>query len=216
MPTEPPVKRAITFFDGQNLYFAAKECFGYPYPNYDVLRLSQAVCAARGWQLKETRFYTGVPDASDDPLWNAFWTAKLAQMGRKGIQTFSRRLRYRNRAVKLPSGATHSFLAGEEKGIDVRIALDAISMAHRQKYDVAVIFSQDQDLSEVVEEVRTIAQEQNRWIKVACAFPFSPTTRNRRGIDKTDWIKIDRALYDACLDTRDYRPKKGSGPGGAP
>ncbi len=214
MPVEPPEKRAIAFIDGQNLYYAVKESFGYPYPNYDVLRLSQVVCAAHGWSLKETRFYTGVPDASDDPLWNAFWTAKLAQMGRKGVQTFFRCLRYRNRTVKLPSGATHTFLAGEEKGIDVRIALDVISLAHRRNYDVAVIFSQDQDLSEAAEEVRAIAQEQNRWIKVACAFPFSPTTRNRRGIDKTDWIKIDRAVYDACLDTRDYRPKKVPRPGG--
>ena len=88
MPAEPAEKYAITFIDGQNLYYAVKESFGYPYPNYDVLRLSQAVCAAHGWRLKETHFYTGVPDAADDPLWNAFWTAKLAQMGRKGVQKF--------------------------------------------------------------------------------------------------------------------------------
>jgi hypothetical protein len=75
---------------------------------------------------------------------------------------------------------------------------------------VAVIFSQDQDLSEVAEEIRTIAQEQDRWIKIVSAFPFSPTSRNRRGIEKTDWIRIDRALYGACLDRRDYRPKTSS------
>lgn len=27
------------------------------------------------------------------------------------------------------------------------------------------------------------------------------------GINKTDWVKIDRATYDQCLDPRDYRPK---------
>jgi len=66
-------------------------------------------------------------------------------------------------------------------------------MAHHSEYDVALIFSQDQDLSEVASEIRTIAREQNRWIKVACAFPLSPTTWNRRGIEKADWIPIDRA-----------------------
>jgi hypothetical protein len=80
-------------------------------------------------------------------------------------------------------------------------------MAHHNEYDVALIFSQDQDLSEVAQEIRTISQEQDRWIKVACAFPSSPTTLNRRGIEKTDWILIDRATYDSCLDKRDYRPK---------
>ena len=51
---------------------------------------------------------------------------------------------------------------------------------------------------------------QHRWIKVACAFPSSPTSRNRRGINKTDWIRIDRETYDACLDRRDYRSKSAS------
>lgn len=126
-------------------------------------------------------------------------------MGRQGVRVFSRPLRYRNRVVQLPNGSKHSFLAGEEKGVDVRIALDTIRLARNKEYDVAVLFSQDQDLSEAAEEIRTIAKQQNRWIKVACAYPLSPTTRNRRGIEKTDWIKIDRASYDACLDQRDYR-----------
>jgi len=83
-----------------------------------------------------------------------------------------------------------------------------VRLAHRGAYDVALIFSQDQDLSEAADEVRTIAREQRRWIKLACAFPASPASSNRRGIDKTDWIALDRALYDACLDPRDYRPKQ--------
>ena len=89
----------------------------------------------------------------------------------------------------------------------MRIALDVIALAHRREYDVALVMSQDQDLSEVAEEIRTIAQEQQRWIKIASAFPQSPASRNRRGINKTDWIRIDRELYDKCIDRRDYRMK---------
>ncbi len=47
--------------------------------------------------------------------------------------------------MRLPDGSEHTLLTGEEKGIDVRIALDVIRMAHRQDYDVALIFSQGQD-----------------------------------------------------------------------
>lgn len=205
MPPEPIVKRAVCFVDGQNLFYGVREAFGYTYPNYDVAALSRAICDGQGWTFEQTRFYTGIPDPADNAFWNSFWAAKMAVMGRQGISVFSRPLRYRNRVVRLPDGTTRSFLTGEEKGIDVRIALDVISMAHRRDYDVAVIFSQDQDLSEVAGEIRAIAREQNRWIKIACAFPVSPTSRNRRGIDKTDWIRIDRATYDACLDRRDYR-----------
>jgi hypothetical protein len=68
-------------------------------------------------------------------------------------------------------------------------------------------FNPDQDLSEVADEIRQIARQQLRWIRIACAFPSSPASPNRRGINGTDWIKIDRATYDACLDPRDYRPK---------
>jgi hypothetical protein len=49
---------------------------------------------------------------------------------------------------------------------------------------------------------------QNRWIKPACAFPTSPTVQKTRGINGTDWIRIDRTTYDACVDPNDYRPKK--------
>ena len=207
MPTEPLVKRAVVFIDGQNLYHSVRESFGYTYPNYDVVALSRSICQTKGWELVQVRFYTGVPDKGDDPFWNYFWVAKLRVMSWQKLHIYSRPLRYRNRIVKLPDGTEHTFLAGEEKGIDVRMAIDIIRMAHRKEFDVALIFSQDQDLSEVAAELRTIAAEQGRWIKATCAFPLSPTTRNRRGIDKTDWIPIDRTTYDACIDRRDYRRK---------
>jgi len=207
LPLEPPVKRAVAFFDGQNLFHAAKEAFGFRYPNYDPARLAAELCRRQAWTLAQVRFYTGLPDRSDDPFWNHFWTAKLAQMGREGIVTFSRALRYRNQTVRLPDGREHTFLVGQEKGVDVRLALDIVRLAHGGAFDVAVVFSQDQDLSEVADEIRVIAREQGRWIKMASAFPASPTSRNKRGINRTDWIQLDRAAYEACLDTRDYRPK---------
>jgi uncharacterized LabA/DUF88 family protein len=205
---EPALKRAIAFIDGQNLFYGAKEAFGYGHPNYDILKLSKTICSSRHWNFAGARFYTGVPDPTDNAEKNAFWTAKLAAMGRQGIIVYSRSLRYRNKTVKLPGGLTHSFLVGEEKGVDVRIAVDVIAMAMRNEYDVAIVFSQDQDLSEVASEIPIIARQQGRWIKIACAFPVSPTARNRRGINGTQWIEINRATYDTCIDLKDYRPPK--------
>ncbi len=126
-------------------------------------------------------------------------------MSRMGIITFSRPLRYREKTLKLAGGNEFSTIVGEEKGVDVRIALDVIRMVRKNELDVALLFSQDQDFSEVADEIKTIAQEQNRWIKVASAFPASLSARNARGINNTDWIPIDRASYDACIDPRDYR-----------
>ena len=43
-PSEPAVKRAVAFIDGQNLFHAARETFGYTYPSYDVQRLAERLC----------------------------------------------------------------------------------------------------------------------------------------------------------------------------
>ncbi len=201
----PQYPKAVIFVDGQNLFHAVKKAFGYTFPNSDITKLSQAICSAKGWVVQEIRFYTGIPDITVKPLWHDFWIRRLTAMGQTGIKVFKRNLRYHNQTVTLPNGVQGSVLVGQEKGIDVRIAIDVIRLAHAKRYDVAIILSQDQDLSEVAEEIRVISTEQNRWIKIASAFPVSPTSTNNRGINKTDWIHIDKQTYDACIDPRDYR-----------
>lgn len=198
----------IAFVDGQNLFHAAKEAFGYRWPNYDVGKLAGAVCNQQDWLCGRIHFYTGVPEPHDHPFWSQFWNAKLAVMGTRGIKVFRRALRYRNQTVTLPDGSSHTFLVAQEKGIDVRIALDIVHAVRASLCDVALVFSQDQDLSEVADEVRAICAAQGRWFKIASAYPFSPTSHNKRGINKTDWIRIDRATYVACIDPGDYRPKR--------
>ena len=205
MRIEPEKPRTIALIDGQNLFYAARDAFGYSFPNYDPLKLAKAVCDQKNWHLEQVRFYTGVPEAQDNHQWSAFWHAKLAQMGRRGVWTYSRPLRYRNKAIALPDGTTYHYRTGYEKGIDVRIALDVIILAVDGKFDVALIFSQDQDLSEVADEVRKISRNSQRWLKIASAFPAST---NRRGINSTDWTVIDRETYDRCIDSRDYRVKQ--------
>jgi uncharacterized LabA/DUF88 family protein len=176
---ETSIKRAIAFVDGQNVFHAAKQAFGYSYPNFDPKLLTEVVAAANGWAPVGTRFYTGVPDQADNPFWNHFWAAKLAVMGTQGIVSYTRPLRYRNQTIALPDGRSTTVLVGQEKGIDVRIALDVVRLARANEYDVALIFSQDQDLSEVADEIRAIARDQGRWITIASAYPSSPTSTNR-------------------------------------
>jgi uncharacterized LabA/DUF88 family protein len=194
---EPDIKRVEFFIDGQNLFKGAEEAFGYNFPNYSPMRLATRICQDRpGWNLGDIHFYTGIPARDKDPKWNQFWAAKLLKMSRRGIKTYGRPLRYRRKEIKLAGGVSISTDVAEEKGIDVRIALDVIRQALRETYDVAVIISQDQDFSEVASEIRVIAAEQDRWIKVASAFVDG--NPNFRGIQGTDWIRITREVYDAC------------------
>jgi uncharacterized LabA/DUF88 family protein len=204
MATEPERKRVVAFFDGQNLFHCAKRAFGHPVPNYDPRTLANRVVSRfPNWDLGEIRFYTGIHAASASPYWNHYWSAKLAVMGTRGITTFSRTLRYHDQAVPMPDGTMAKVRIGQEKGVDIRIALDMVRMAREGVLDVILLFSQDQDLSEAADEVKAISRDQDRWIKVACAFPQGPA--KCRGVNGTQWIPIDRETYDQCLDPNDYR-----------
>ena len=207
---EPPIKRVIAFVDGQNLFYAAKQAFGYDLPNFDIRTLSRKICEAKKrWELVHVYFYTGTHTKSHSPFWHGFWVSKLRTMSRQeNVTVFSRTLRYRQRRITPPGGTPFEYTYGDEKGVDVRIAIDVIRMAHKQDYDIAMIFSQDQDLSEVAKEIRSIAKEQKRWMKAVSVFPVGASTKNRAGIAKTDWIEINKQTYDQCLDGRDHRPKK--------
>ena len=202
----PETPRAVAYFDGQNLFKTAQHLFGHATPNYDVVALSRLVCAMRGWELAGVRFYTGIPRDEKSEV------ARVL-----GIQTAphgAARRENRRAGIALPPDPGRR-RTGREKGVDVRIAVDIIRGALHKEYDVALVFSQDQDLSEAAKEIPVIAREQGRWIRIASAFPHKKAKSKRekkavRGVNNTEWIKITRADYDACLDPRDHfsRPKK--------
>ena len=53
-------------------------------------------------------------------------------------------------------------------GVNVSfIEQDHTRAKFEDEFEVALVFSQDQDLSEVADEIRVIAREQSRWIKIA-------------------------------------------------
>ena len=205
---EPTAKKAVAFIDGQNLYHHAKAAFGHTHPNFDPNKLFDTVCERMGWLNRGVRFYTGVPSAKNNPFWHGYWSNRLLAMRRSGIHVTSRPLRYYREEIRHDNNEATVIDVPVEKGIDVRLALDVIRLAREDQYNVGVIFSQDQDLAEVVSDVRDISRTQNRWIKLVSAFPSGPSASVRRGIDGTDWFRIGQEIYEACLDHRDYRPKK--------
>jgi len=59
-------------------------------------------------------------------------------MRRQKIHVYSRPVRYIQKEITLPNGQKQFVVVGDEKGIDVRIALDTIRLAHKKVYDVAL------------------------------------------------------------------------------
>ncbi len=206
MSETPKPLYAMAFIDGQNLFQHAKAAFGHYHPNFDPVKLHKAVCKVHGWAPTLTRFYTGIPDQTRDLMWAGYWNSRIIALKRAGVIVTTRKLRYRDRTVIGESGEEEVISVPQEKGIDVRLALDLVKLARKREFDVAVLFSQDQDLAEVVAEIREIAEEQKRHIQICCPFPHGPNASYRRGIEGTKWFKMDEAFYRACLDPRDYRP----------
>lgn len=211
MPTEPREKRVVAFIDGQNLYHAARHQFGARLPDYDAHALAEAVCNQReGWKLAATRFYTGIHKIERNILWHLFWHKKFAVMERNpNVTIITRELSYVTERVSDPKALPYALEKPEkrivalEKGIDLCLALDAIRLARLNAYDVALIFSRDNDFSEVAKEIRALSIEYDRWIKVASAFPQAAGEK-LRGINQTEWIPITREQYSTCRDVRDY------------
>lgn len=208
LPPKPSPCRVHAFIDGQNLYHSVRRIFGYTFPNYDPLRLAEAVTALTpDRQLLQVHFYTGTPSLNQNRLWSLFWRSKIRAMKAAGVRVVTRTLLYSPGLVLMPDGSTQTVPIGREKGIDLRIALDLLRLARHGEFDVALLFSQDTDLAEVVQEIRDLRQEMNRWIVVDCAFPHVPGSADPTwGIAGTRLVPFDKALYDRCIDPANYFP----------
>ena len=192
----------IVFIDGQNLYHSAKDAWHtnpmdkaspYAWPSYDVEKIADALVSREaGRILSQIRFYTGVPSRSDNPYWHDFWLNKLRYLARRGIYV------YRGKVNR----------GGQEKGVDVSLALDLVQATHERRYDVAIIVSQDSDFGPAVGLAKQIAASQNRNLTFESAFPFHQGRVSPRGVPGTIWVHIDQAMYDACHDPGDYRPAR--------
>lgn len=160
-PTRPEKVRVITFIDGQNLFRQAKRCFGTYWPDYDPIKISEFIALRYpDRELKEIRFYTGKPPIYKSRLWHWFWENKISahQNEDERFIPFTLPLAYHSEEAEYINPQTNEVITetvefSREKGIDVRIALDLVLLAITDSYDIAVIFSQDRDLSEAVKSV---------------------------------------------------------------
>lgn len=184
------------FVDGQNLYRSAKDAWGkkistkYAWPSYDVEKLATALTSKTlGRTIAQIRFYTGVPTSKQNSFWHYFWKNKLGHLESQGIVVYKGRINE----------------SQQEKGVDVKLAVDLIQLTYEKRYELALIVSQDRDFEPAIRLAKEIAKDQNRQLAFESHFPFGPGSISKRGIPRTAWMPIDQAAYDACYDPQDYR-----------
>ena len=192
--------RTIVLIDGQNLYHLARRAWAvgpdspYGWPSFDVEKLASALVAKTpGRTLQATRFYTGVPDPTAGPsqrFWHGFWSNKIRYLRSRGVYVYRGRVN----------------TAGQEKGVDVSLALDLVRATYDRQYEAAIIVSQDWDFGPAVRLAKEIASTQKRRLTFESSFPVGAGSLYRRGVPGTKWVPIDQSTFDRCRDPRDYRP----------
>lgn len=184
--------KAIVLIDGQNLLKTAAEYHGSGALWRWHPALSRKVSSAEGkfnGSLSPTLY--GDSYVGSIPGNARLLGRKIFQFERDGAPVEWRQLRYDAHAPN-----------GREKGIDVRIALDLVRAAMMMPHSNLILFSQDSDLKEAVDEVKSAPMGARRAGRIYSAFPVSddPAKKFRGGIIGTDWLRITRAELDACAD----------------
>jgi uncharacterized LabA/DUF88 family protein len=146
-----PARRVAAFIDYQNCYGAAREGFHQPddparFGQFSPRRLANLLAAKANspFDLAYVGIYTGIPDGSKDSRSYAARRKQMAAWDREKVSVHTRTLRYPH------NWPTES---AEEKGIDVKLAIDAVMMAFQDRYDVGIIASVDSDLAPAVEAI---------------------------------------------------------------
>jgi uncharacterized LabA/DUF88 family protein len=136
-------RRTVVFIDYQNMYRSARDAFGWSseaghFGNFRPYGLGRQMVREPDRMLTEVRVYTGIHTPVGNAVQNAMMqrrmSAWVAEQPDK-IQVFPRPLRY---SPKRPNG--------EEKGVDVELAIDIVSLALDDVFDVCVLASADTDL----------------------------------------------------------------------
>jgi len=170
------MERVCIFIDGSNFYHGLKAA-SLP-TNIHFNALAQRLCAGR--HLMRTYYYNVRVDQAADPQ------RYSAQ------QRFFESLRDMPYVeVKLgrlvPRGATWV-----EKGVDVRLAVDMLSLAFRDAYDTAILISGDGDFAAVVQAVKDLGKHvENAYFRRG---------RSDALLDACDhFIEVTPELIGACL-----------------
>jgi uncharacterized LabA/DUF88 family protein len=157
-------RRTVLFLDYQNVYQRARDAFHQPTDpspsgQIDPIKLGRLLIGRDpGRELTEVRVYRGQPDASKDPKGYGANRRQVAAWEQAGATVIHRPLRY-------PFGWPRE--RPEEKGIDVILALDFVTMAARGDYEVGILMSTDTDLKPALEEVVALGSNRNPHCEVA-------------------------------------------------
>lgn len=190
--------RVMVFMDYQNVHFSALEVF-HPkgtrrsVGHVDPRRVADTIVANRraSSSLVGVRVYRGRPMPTRQ--------AKAAEANDRQTDSWQRdpMVTVVRRPLRYPRDWPQT--SAQEKGIDVALAVDFVSLAIKGTYDVGVVFSCDTDLMPALETVQAISAAR---VEVAA---WDRTPRLRFPDSNLPWCHyLGDAHYQLSRDHTDY------------
>lgn len=149
-------ERLVIFIDGANLLAGIKRSLGENF-RYDIFKLVRLLTANR--RLLRAYYYDGIYPYPPDHLPETERERFLEE--RKKKEEFVRILRGKGitaKLIELKMMRISENLVPIQKGVDIKIATDALVLGFRNAYDVGVFVSGDGDLAEVIQELKDMGK----------------------------------------------------------
>lgn len=159
--------KVAVFVDGSNLYQCMQEQFNRT--NVNIGKLAHKLLSGR--ELNRIYYYNAPLSQEDDPqgakaqqkFFNALSFVDYLQLRlgrlvrREGVRVVCRHCRKKHplNEFTCPSCQKRSpIVSHQQKGVDVRMVVDMLTLAWKNQYDTAVVVSGDADLVEAVNAVK--------------------------------------------------------------
>lgn len=202
------MRNVAVFIDYQNCYRIAREQFHDDRndPAYlgNIKPVSLAnLLAGKGvgaYKLVNIGVYCGIADPRKEPKTHGARQRQIEVWKAANASVFARPLRY---------PPDHAFRAGErprEKGVDVKLALDAVVMAVEGLYDTGIVASCDTDLDPVVEALLELKTKVGHPASVE-AIAWAGRDNKLTLRDGLTYRWIGERDYRAAQDHTDYNVK---------
>lgn len=176
------MQRVVIFVDGSNFYHGLKKEITSPAVWVDYLRLFQILAEDR--ELKHIYYYSS-------PVNRESFGEEAYQSQQK---FFSRLKKHRDLTLKLgrlEKRIKDGVTTFTEKGVDVNIAVDMISMAYENRFDTAILVSGDGDFAVAISEVQKLGKV------VEVAYPPSSKLFHLKQVCNR-FVPIDKLIIDQC------------------
>ena len=210
---EPENLRVISYMDVQWFFRAAKFAYGFPLPNSNPLKLTNALAAENKWEVVRSRAYIDVPSPDESEFWHNLWRIRINDFDNAGIAT-THFIQRNYMAVAVDQNRSQSNANNNQQGktlpkvcvrsehdVFATMAMEMVSDFLQGNMDVIVIFSNERKYGVIVDYLRFLARKQDRYLKIVSAYPYTYEAHGKQaGIDRTDWLRIDGEVMRTCTD----------------